>query len=511
MSKEDNKRIAKNAAALYIRMFVSMIVGLFTTRIVLQELGVEDYGIYNVVGGFVSMFTLISGSLEASVGRFLTYELGTGNLEKLKKVFSSSLLVMIGLSIIVVIATETIGIWYLNNKMVLPESRINAAFWCFQFSLASFVLRLLGTPYTSSIVSHEHMGIYAYMSILDVVLRLLVCFLIVISPIDKLVFYSILLFAVGLINQLILWAYCRKKFEECFFHFSFDKGLFKNLFSFAGWNLIGSSSVVLRNQGATLLLNYFGGPIVNAANGISNNICSIVSGFVSNFTQAFNPQITKKYAAGEYESLMRLLIYGSKYSYFLMFILSLPVFLNANILLQLWLGEVPEYTVAFSRWMFVFLLSETISRPIITAKNANGDIKKYQIIVGGILLLMLPLSYIGLCLGLSVTFVGFANAITSILAFFARMYMLRGDFPEWSSRVFFKEVFLRVMLVTVIASILPVLSYIIIEEGIINLIVTSIICIISSGLCIYFIGCSKAEKDLFNQQAQKLLLKIRKR
>lgn len=500
-----NKRIAKNAAALYFRMIITMLVGLYTSRVILQALGVEDYGIYNVVGGFVSMFSLISGSLQGSVGRFLTFELGTGDKEKLSKIFTTSFIVMIGLSCLIVIATESVGLWYLYNKMVIPTERMDAAFWCFQLSIASFVLSLLSAPYSSSIIAHERMGIYAYISILDAIFKLLICFAVMVPPIDKLVYYAILVFLVSVIDQIIYWAYCTKKFEECKLIPVFDKVIFKQMFGFAGWNFIGSSAAILRSQGASLMLNAFGGPVVNAANGIANSICGIVSGFVSNFTQAFNPQITKRYASKEYESLMQLLIYGSKYSYYLMFVLALPIFFNAKFILQIWLSVVPEHTVAFTRWIFVFLLAESISRPIITAKNATGVIRNYQIVVGGVLLLMLPISYIGLKLGLPLTFVACANALTATLAFFTRMYMLRGDFPCWSSRVFFHKVFINVLAVSVIASILPAISYNTIPNGWVNFCVTTTLAFISSLLSIFYIGCTKKEREIVTSKIKTLI------
>ncbi|MGN0190814.1 MAG: oligosaccharide flippase family protein [Candidatus Cryptobacteroides sp.] len=500
-----NTRIAKNAAALYFRMIVTMLVGLYTSRVILQTLGVEDYGIYNVVGGFVSMFSLISGSLREAVSRFLTYELGRGDRERLRSIFSTSCFVMAGLSVIIVIATETIGLWYLYNKMVIPAERLQAAGWCFQLSVASFVLSLLSTPYTSAIISHERMGIYAWISILDAVLKLLICYAVMVSPADKLVSYAILLFIVGVIDQVVYWAYCRRNFEECNLSFVFEKSLFREMFSFAGWNFIGSSASVLRTQGAALMLNFFGGPLVNAANGIATQITSVVSKFVSNFTQAFNPQITKQYASGEYESLMKLLIYGSRFSYYLMFILALPVFLNARFILEVWLGIVPEYTVEFTRWTLVFLLADSVCRPIITAKNANGNIRNYQIVVGGVLLTMLPIAYIGLKCGLPVTFVPQINAVTAIVAIFARMIMLNGDFPCWSSRVFFKEVLLNVIVVSLIAGIVPTVSYRLLPEGWTNLIVTTLVSLVSSCLCVLFLGCSRDERKLMISKAKRLL------
>ena len=480
-----------------------MIVGLYTSRVILQALGVEDYGIYNVIGGFVSLFSLISGSLSGSVSRFLTYELGKGNVENLRCIYSTSIYVLTGLSILVLIATETFGLWYLYNKMVIPSERLDAAFWVFQISVLTFIISLINTPYQASIISHERMDVYAYLAIFDCVCKLLICYLVMYSPIDRLVYYTLLLCMVGILNQSIYMIYCKYHFEECHFRMFFDKYLFKRMFSFAGWNFIGSSAAIIRSQGANLLLNAFGGPVVNAANGIANTITGVATGFVSNFTQAFNPQITKRYAAGEYESLMTLLIYGSKYSFYLMFLIGFPIILNANFIFQIWLGVVPEYTVTFSRWIFVYLLAESVSRPIITAKNATGQIRNYQLVVGGVLLLMLPLSYICLKLGAPVTVVAVSNAFTATLAIFARMYMLRGDFPCWSSRVYFRQVLLNVVLVSAVASTLPLLIYSFMEEGWLRLSLSTIISLICTILSILYVGCSSSERALIVSKSKR--------
>lgn len=507
--QSSNRRIAKNTLALYFRMVITMLVGLYTSRVILKALGIEDYGIYNVVGGFVSMFSLISGSMQGAVGRFLTYELGLGNMQKLKAVFSTSFYVMLGLSILIFVFTETFGLWYLFNKLVIPINRFNAALWCFQLSMVSFVMSLMNTPYTSSIIAHEKMSIYAYISIIDAILKLIICFFVMHFQKDKLVLYSFLLCCVGIIDILVYVAYCRCKFYECKLSLCFDKLLFRQMFGFAGWNFVGSSAAVLRNQGANLLLNAFGGPVVNAANGIANTICGVVSGFVGNFTQAFNPQITKRYATKEYESLMSLVIYGSKYSFYLMLIMALPVLFNAKYIFYIWLGVVPEHAVTFSRWMFVFLLAEAISRPIITVKNATGQIRNYQLVVGGILLLMLPVSYVGLKLGMPVTFVAVVNALTAILAIFARMYMLRGDFPYWSSRRYFKEVLLNAFYVSALSCLAPAILYKLLPEGLLNFLLTSVFCLISSCVSMFYCGCTKKERDFIKNKVQLLLTKIK--
>lgn len=503
MTQENNKRIAKNAIALYFRMIVMMVLGLFTSRIVLNALGVTDFGIYSVVGSFVSMFSLISNSLVSSIGRSLTFELGKGDVDRLKRTFSSSVVVLVGFSIILVLLLETIGLWYINNKMVIPSERLCAAHWCFQLSIITFILGLINTPYASSIISHERMDIFAYFTILDAIFKLVICFAILHSPIDRLIMYAILLGVINIINQCIYVIFCKRNFLECNLSLVYDKVMFKKIFSFAGWNFIGCSADVLRSQGATLLLNWAGGPIVNAANGIANNMCNIVRNFVSNFTQAFNPQITKRYAAEEYDSLMNLIVYGSKYSYYLLFIMALPVMLNTHFILNIWLGIVPEHTVSFTRLILVFMLSEAISRPIITAKNATGEIRNYQIVVGGILLLMLPLSYVGLKLGIPVEIVPICNVCTSTIAIIARMYMLNGVFPTWSSKLFMKKVILNVGIVSVLSMIFPLLAYNTIAEGWANFIITSFLCVTCTMLSIYYIGCEQHERELIKSNIKR--------
>ncbi|WP_336616254.1 lipopolysaccharide biosynthesis protein [Bacteroides acidifaciens] len=496
MAESNNKQIAKNALALYFRMFFTMLVGLYTSRVILQALGVEDYGIYNVVGGFVSMFSLISGSVASSVSRFFTFELGRKDLDKLKRVFSTSIFVLIGLAIIVFIATETFGIWYLDNKMVIPESRMTAAMWCFQISLVTFVVNLINQPYSAAIIAHERMDIYAYLAVSDSVMKLIICYAVLHSPIDRLIFYAILLCGVGLINQAIYVIFCKRKFQECTFHLVFDCSLFKEMFGFAGWNFIGSSAAILTSQGSNLLLNWAGGPVVNAAYGIANTVSSIVSTFVANFTQAFTPQITKRYAAQEYDSLMQLLIYGSKYSYFLMFIIALPIMLTTEFLLNLWLGQVPEHAVWFVRFIILSNLFDVISRPVVNAKNATGRIRNYQIVVGGILLLVLPFSYVCIKFGLPVESVTAVAALISFVAVLARMYMLRGDFPSWSSRLFLQKVVIRVLFVSIITALVPIAAHIYTPKGWGNFLLTGSVSLISTILCFLYLGCDKVERQL---------------
>lgn len=511
MGSTGNKQIAKNAVVLYFRMFLTMAVGLYTSRIILNALGVEDYGIYNVVGGFVSMFALISGSLSSSISRFLTFEVGRDNLDQLSRVFNTSIFVLVGLAGVVVLATETFGVWYLDNKMVIPDASRTAAMWCFQLSLVTFVINLINQPYTAAIIAHERMDLYAYIAIADSVLKLLICFAVVHSPINRLILYAILLCGVSLINQTVYVVFCKRRFKECTFRWTFDKLLFKEMFGFAGWNFIGSSAAILTSQGSNLLLNWAGGPIVNTAYSIALTVSNYVTILVNNFTLAFTPQITKRYAAQEYESLMGLLIFGSKYSYFLMFIVALPIMLCANFLIKLWLGQVPEYTVWFVRFIILGNLFDVVSRPVVNAKNATGNIRNYQIVVGSILLLVLPLSYVALKLGLPVVSVTAIAALISFIAVLARMYMLRGDFPGWSSRIFFEKVLIRVFSVSVVAAIIPLWAHIYLFEGWLNFVVTSLLSVLMSVTCILYLGCDGAERHLIFDKFRQFITKLKKR
>lgn len=380
----NNKRIAKNTLLLYIRMLFLMAVNLYTSRVVLNVLGVEDFGIYNVVGGVVAMFSMLSGSLSAAITRFITYELGTGDRESLKRIFSSAVTIQIGLAVLIILLAEAIGVWFLNIKMNIPDARIVAANWVFQFSILTFAINLISVPYNASIIAHERMSAFAYISILEAIGKLAIAFLIVVSPMDKLIFYAILMCAVALIVRFAYGIYCKRNFEECTYHFIFDKDLLKRMFGFAGWNFIGATSAVLRDQGGNVVINLFCGPAVNAARGIAFQVNNAVSGFVTNFMTALNPQITKSYAAGDRDYMMTLIYQGARLSFYMLLLLSLPVLINTHYILELWLKTVPEHAVLFVQLVLVFAMSESISHPLITAMLATGKIRNYQLVVGGL-------------------------------------------------------------------------------------------------------------------------------
>lgn len=505
-----NKRIAKNTIFLYFRMLITMAVGLYTSRVVLNTLGVEDYGINNVVGGVVAMFSLISASISGSIGRFITFELGTGNIEKLKKVFSTSVTIQIILAIAIIVVAEIIGIWFLNNKLEIAHDRMVAAHWVFHCSLITFAIGLISLPYNACIVAHEHMNAFAYVSILEVFLKLVIVYMLLISPFDKLETYAVLGVIVAIIIRLIYGWYCKRKFVECSYRPILDKSLFKQMFGFAGWQLLGSSAAVLRGQGSDILINIFTKTtVVNAAAGIAATLTGVISGFVGNFTSAFTPQITKLYAAGKFDELIKLIYMGCKFAPFMMLFIALPVFFNAHYILEIWLGIVPEHTVNFVLITILYMFNELMAQPLIHAKNATGKIRNYQIIVGGVLLLTLPLAYLALILGAPIEAVFIAKLATSVLAMIVRLYMLRGDIPKLSINHFFTNVYIRVIIVALVATILPAISYFYISNEIIQFISTTIIAIVSVGISIYFIGCTNAEQLQLKTQLQKIILKIK--
>ena len=314
----NNKRIVKNTLLLYGRMLLMMVLSLFTSRVVLNALGVEDYGIYNVVGGVVAMFSILSSSLSSAISRYITFELGKGNIEKLKKVFCTAINVQLIIIIIITILLETIGLWFLNYKMVIPDDRMIAANWVFQFSVLTFAITLWSVPYNASIIAHEKMEAFAYISIFDALAKLGIAYLILKNPIDRLVYYGFLILLAGLVQRFLYTYYCKKHFEECRYRFVFDKEITKEMFGFAGWNFIGASSAVLRDQGGNVIMNLFFGAGVNAARGIAMSVNSAVVGFVTNFMMALNPQITKNYAQGNYDYMFRLVFQGARLSFYIL-------------------------------------------------------------------------------------------------------------------------------------------------------------------------------------------------
>ena len=390
----NNKRIAKNTLLLYIRMFLIIIVGLYTSRIVLNTLGVTDYGIYNVVGGIVSMLAFLNSAMVAASQRFISFELGIGNLEKLKKVFCTSVSIHIALAVIILLIAESIGLWFVNTHLNIPLERMTAANWVYQCSILTLILTVVSVPYNSCIVAHEHMKAFAYVSIVEAVLKLLIVYILLVENVDKLILYAILVASVALIVRIIYGIYCKRHFEECSYRFVFDRKLFKEMFAFAGWSVIGNLGFSFKDQGSNIILNLFFGTAVNAARGIAMQVNGILSNFSNNFTMALNPQITKQYAAGDVESSMKLVYAGCRYSFYLLLLITIPVMINREYLLKLWLGNVPEYTSQFLMLVLISTLINVMASPIVTALQATGRIKVFQITICIIMLSELPLAYL---------------------------------------------------------------------------------------------------------------------
>lgn len=506
----NNKRIAKNTLLLYFRMLFMMAVSLYTSRVVLNALGVEDFGIYNVVGGVVAMFSMLSGSLSAAITRFITYELGTGNRENLKKIFSSAVTIQIGLAVLIILLAEVIGVWFLNVKMNIPEARMEAANWVFQFSILTFAINLISVPYNASIIAHERMSAFAYISILEAVGKLAIAYLIIVSPMDRLVFYAILMCAVALIVRLAYGIYCKKHFEECTYHFIFDRDLLKRMFGFAGWNFIGAISSVLRDQGGNVVINLFCGPAANAARGIAFQVNNAISGFVTNFMTALNPQITKSYAAGDRDYMMTLIFQGARLSFYMLLLLSLPMLVNTHYILGLWLKIVPNHAVLFVQLVLVFAMSESISQPLITAMLATGRIRNYQIVVGGLQMMNLPVSYILLRMGMFPEVVIVVAIVISQCCLVARLVMLRGMIGL-SVKKYMKKVYINVLTVTVMAAIIPFLLTIKLEESFLNFVLLCLTSFICTGITIYYAGCTKAERQFLLNKLHTIKNKLNRR
>lgn len=510
MPSENTKRIAKNTLMLYFRMLFLMIITLYTSRIKLQALGVEDFGILNVVGGFVVMFAVVSKSLSSAASRFLNFEMGKGKNGRLSTVFSTILVIHIALAVIIAILTEGLGVWFVNNKMVIPHERLGAANWVFQFSVLTFCFNLITVPYNATIIAHEQMKIYAYIGLLEGVVKLLICYLILISPIDRLVFYSFLMFLLQFIVRNIYRLYCRKHYPETKQGIVYDKTLLKEVFSFAGWNTIGASANILRNQGISILLNLFGGPVINAARGVANQVLHAIEGFVSNFLVAINPQITKSYARGDRNYMIMLVFRSSRLSYFMMLLLGLPIFLNTDYILRLWLKTVPEYSVIFVQLTLIFHMIEVISRPLVTVQLATGNIRNYQLIVGGLSLMNLPVSYVLLKLGAIPEVVYFVAITLSVCMLIARLIMLRKmiDFDVLS---FIKNVIINVLIVTVVSAPLPWLLSKHMDESFLSLCIVTAACLLISGLTVYFIGFTKDERTLAVKAMNRITRRIKDR
>lgn len=446
----NNQTIAKNTILLYFRMLAIMLVSFYTIRIVLEKLGAEDYGIYNVVGGIVFLFAMISNTLSSSTQRFLSFELGSSNrLIHLTRIFRLNIGFYLVLCLIVILLSETIGVWFVNNKLVIPEERLVAANWVFQFSVLAFICTIVTVPYTATIIAHEQMKAYAWISILEVILKLIIVFCLSIYPTDKLILYSFLFFISSAIVSIAYIIYCKKHFQECQFGVYYEKRMCKEQLSFMGLNFYGSIAFVLRMQGVNILLNLFFGPLVNAARALAFKISSTINSFVLNFIIAFKPAITKTYASGDTQSSFKLTFLGVKVSYYMLFIIAAPCIFGMDFLLQIWLKEIPMYAILFSRLAILEALFESLSHPLESLSQATGNIKRYQLITKSVEILNLPLCYIFLLNGFPPETTMYISMLLSISGFLIKLHLLKKQI-QYPTCTFTKQVLLPLMLSTTI-------------------------------------------------------------
>lgn len=506
MSSENNKRIAKNTAMLYFRMLFTMAVTLYTSRIILNTLGVEDYGIYNVIGGFVSMFAVLSGSLSTSISRYLTFELGKNNLDKLKGIFSTGLTIQSSMAIIVLVVGEIIGLWFLNNKMTIPPERIYAANWVLHFCLFSFCINLLTVPFNAVIIAHERMEAFAYLSIFEVSLKLIIVYLLAISPVDKLISYVSLLLCVHVIMCTIYSVYCNKKFEECRLQLNCDKYLLKEMSSFAGWNFFGSAAYIFNNQGVNMLMNVFFGVTVNASRGIAAQVDAAVRQFINSFTTAVNPQITKSYASGDFDYMHMLICRSSKFSAFLMLFFAIPIILEAQEILTIWLGIVPEYASIFLQLTIINTFFDCVfSNALYTSMMATGKIKKYQIVITICGFIVFPITWLLFKIGSPPQTAYIVYGIVYLNLIFVRLYLLK-DLIRLKPIVFITRVILPFIPVMIASLILPLVVVYYMNAGVVRLLIVCFISSVSTALIEYSIGLSVHERAFFKRKFTNVIL-----
>lgn len=486
--------IAKNTLLLYIRMLVTMSIGLFTSRVVLNTLGIEDYGIYNVVGGVVSMFSFLTTSLSTAISRFLTYSIGKNEKERLNVIFSTSINIQVAMAVAVVLIAEILGVWFLNSKLNIPAERMNAANWVIHCSIAIFFLHVVTVPYHAAIIAHERMNAFAYISIIESVLKLGVACLLYIASFDLLIIYAIMLALVQLVVFLSNWAYCRHKFKECYYHYCYDKALIKEMTGFAGWNLVGTGSSMLNTQAVNIITNIYFGVAANAARGVANQVKGLMMQFVTNFTTAINPQITKSYASGDTEYMFKLICKGAKYSYFLMLFFLVPLMFEIEWVLDLWLKNYPPLAPIFLRLMIVGQMIDFLGNSTARAVWATGKVRKYYLIISLIGPLVFPISYVLFALGFSAEWAYWVFIVVYAALIPIRLNILK-ELIGFQPSMFYKEVIMPALYVTILSFIIPGGLYWYLENNVFNNIMIILSSLLSVALCVYAWGLEKKEKE----------------
>lgn len=495
-SIQNNKKIAKNTLLLYIRMILLMGISLYTSRIVLNQLGVDDYGIYNVVGGIIVVLSFLNGAMAGATQRFMNVEMGRRDMQALRRVFSTSIHIHIMVSVVVLILAETIGLWFLNTQMNIPSGRMYAAQWVYQLSVASAIVGMVSIPFNAAIIAHEKMSAFAYISIFEGTMKLLIAFSLMIANVDKLILYATLIFIVGIINRIIYGIYCSRHFEECRnTSWDIDRPMMRQMLSFSGWTIFGNLGYILHTQGIAIVINLFFNVAVNAAQGIANQINGIVTQFVGNFLTALNPQVVKTYAAGELDNMHNLIIRGCKIAFCLLAFFVIPLVLEAPTILSVWLGVVPEYAVLFVRLVLIISLCNSFSGLLGTAKGATGDIKNYQITLTTIGAFHVPLAWLAFELGCGPEYSMYIYLAIVIILQIVRVWFVCNSL-HLSKRRLFVEVVMRCLGVFVMSLILPIILHYSLSVSLLSTILicfTSMACVVIATL---FVALTQHERDL---------------
>lgn len=505
-----NNLIARNTAFLYVRMGVVMLITLYTSRVLLHALGVENYGVLNVVAGFVSMFSFLNASFVATIQRYYNYELGEKGIEGVYNVYTTSLFVQLILAMIVVALAETVGLWYVSNKLVIPPDRLNAALVLFHCSIASMFLVIVQAPYLSAILAFEKMNYYAIVGVIEVVLKLIIVILLRFFSSDKLTIYAILLFLVSVIIFLMNYVYAQKKLLKRKLNIIFHKDLFKSMISFTGWSVMGAFAQVMRNQGLNIILNLFFGPVVNAARGISFQIKGALNGFIANIATSVRPQLVSSYAAGNKSRSTTLMYSISKINFFMLLIMALPIALEIDVILRLWLGSVvPEYANIFSQLILLIALIDVLNGPISMILYASGKIGFYNIVTSIVGLLILPLSYFTLKMGYPPYSVYFLSLAISILVQASSILIMKQKIGLGVG-LYMKLVLLPIVAVIASSVPIPFLLRMTIQDETLRIITVSLSSIVCVLLSSYLLGLTKSERFLCVQIARKITSKFHK-
>ena len=509
----DNRRVARNTVFLYIRMIVILLVTLYTSRVILDILGVEDYGIYNIVGGVITMFAFLNNSMASSTQRYLTYELGRGDPVRIRKVFSAAMHIHIAIGVLVIVLAETVGLWLLNEKLVIDPDRMNAARWVYQFSVLTFFVNMIQVPFNAAIVAHEKMDIFAYVSVAEAVAKLLLVYLLYILPYDKLILYGVLMFALQLGIRTFYQVWCRRNYRECRSGRVGDRGLYKEMTGFAGWNIFGSLAWVMKDQGVNLLLNLFFGTVVNAARGVALQVSNSVNGFVYNFLYAFNPQITKNYAQGNVPEMEKLVLRGLKFSFVLLFFIAFPLLLNIDLVLDVWLKEVPEHTSSFVLLIMADALVCTLfGSPLMTSLSATGKIRNYQIAVSLIIMAGLPAAYLFLKAGCPPESVYYVTILFSVIAGTVRFFFARAQIGFSAGR-YLRNVIFRIAVMLVAAVPLPLFLRIEVfpEDSLLSFLVICTVSVVCTALAAWAAVLDRAERTATKKMLKDWLRKAFRR